>query len=56
MLTARDVIGTIMTEIYFGLLPARELFDTFQAQPTFQPPKGPLSFLGKTGPAVYLAY
>jgi hypothetical protein len=42
--------------VYFGLLPARELFGMFQAQLTFQPPKGPLSFLGKIGPAVYSAY
>ena len=41
---------------YFGLLAARELFDTFQAQPSFQPPKSPLSFLAKIGPAVYSAY
>ena len=56
LLTARNVIGTIMGRVYFGLLSARELFGTFQAQPTFQPPKSPLSFLGKIGMAVYSAY
>ena len=38
--------------VYFGLLPARELFGTFQAQPTSQPPKSPLSFLAKRGSGV----
>ena len=35
LLKARDLIRTIMEGgVHFGLLPARELFGTFQAQPT----------------------
>ena len=43
-----------MGRVHFEVLPARELFGTFQAQPTSQPPKSPLSFLAKRGPGVTL--
>ena len=56
LLKADDLIGTIMWRGLFLLLPARELFDMFQAQPTFQPTKSPLNFLAKIGLAVYSAY
>ena len=52
MLKAHELIRTIMGRVHSGLLPARELFGMFQAQPTSQPPKSPLSFLAKRGPAV----
>ena len=52
MLKACDLIRTIMGGVHFGLLLARELFGTFQAQPTSQPPKSPLSFLPKRGPGL----
>ena len=56
LVKAPDLIGIIMGLVHFRLLPARELFDTFQAQPTSQPPKSPLSFLAKRGLVVYSAY
>ena len=56
LLKACDLIGTIIGQGLFLPASRRELLGTFQAQPTFQPPKSPLSFLVKIGPAIYSTY